>query len=500
MDQPEKPPALGWWKWITGQLPTSHTLGYVIGTQLGATYGAQWSNSVVDLVVSKFFQEKIEEKASWWSWQGVKNVFWGGTEKTLAETLKLTLTPQALPYITIATGVVGSIALPALIGLVSSAYKQAMFDPYKLRQLSQLSIDQFFTVDPETGRLRDAFGRLFSKEDLEDLLTGVAKHDLICKLIDLCHQVDQKDAEDDVLEEEAKKLLKTLIKSYTIKRADGKIMFPDGQLRTEEEKAAIRAGIKALVRINPCHKGKQIRQLVKVLAKHSIAPVETLSFADKQLQKTSSTKRMPCIFEGEQTWKNAIIRTSDGKYVISQDVGEKKKGTILSQVEVNTIFDELKSIEKDKRESLHALISQPKQHKNLVEQLNQLSQEEIKEFFGAYVVKRQSDGKSFFANGEVLSAEAVQKFQQALALLPTKREPALRADKLTSLVKQVAGHLAKDEKWQRYHFIKCQDGTCLNQKGESLTEQAVTQQIQQLEHSEREQAIREIEKEGFELI
>lgn len=493
MDKQETPPSLGWWKWIFNQLPTSHTVGYVVGTQLGVTYGAQWSNSVIDLVVSKFFQEKVEEKGSWWSWQGIKNVFWGGTEKTVAETLKLTLTPQALPYITIATGVVGSIALPALISLVSFAYQKAMFDPRALRQLSQLSLDQLFTIDPETGRLRDAFGRLLSSDDMKDILTGAAKYDLICKLIDLCHQVDQKDAEDDVLEEDTKKLLKTLVKSYTIKREDGKVMFPDGQLRTPEEKAIIRAGIADLARINPGHKKKNIRKLIKVLAKHSIAPVETLSFADKQLQNQLLAKRMPSIFEGEQAWKNAIVRTSDGKYVISQDVGEKKKGAIIVQADMNSIFDELKSIQKSRREALHTLISQPKQHKNLVGQLNQLSHEEIKDFFGAYVVKRQSDGQFFFANGKVLSEKKAQKFQQALALLPTKREPTLRAAKLKSLVEQVTGQLAQDKLWQRYHFIKCQDGTCFNQKGESLTEQAVKQQIEQLE----QQACREIEQEGF---
>lgn len=489
----EKPPSLGWWKWITNQLPTSHTVGYVVGTQLGVTYGAQWSNSVIDLVVSKFFQEKVEEKGSWWSWQGIKNVFWGGTEKTVAETLKLTLTPQALPYITIATGIAGSIALPALISLVSFAYQKAMFDPRALRQLSKLSLDQLFTIDPETGRLRDAFGRLLSPDDVKDILTGTAEYDLVCKLIDLCHQIDQKDAEDDILEEDTKKLLKTLVKSYTIKREDGKVMFPDGQLRTDEEKAIVRAGIADLARINPRHQKENIQKLIKVLAQHSIAPLETLSFDDKQPQNKLPVKRMPSIFEGEQAWKNAIVRTSDGKYVIVQDVGGKKKGTIIAQADMNSIFDELKSIQKGRREALHILVSQPKQHKNLVGQLNQLSHEEIKDFLGVYVIKRQSDNKFFFANGEVLSEKKAQKFQQALALLPTKREPTLRAAKLKILVEQVAGHLAQDKLWQRYHFIKCQDGTCLNQKGESLTEQAVKQQIEQLER----QACLEIQQEGF---
>ncbi len=359
MSTPEKPPSLGWWKWISNQLPTSHTVGYVVGTQLGVTYGAQWSNTAIDLVVSKFFQEKIEEKASWWSWQGIKNVFWGGTEKTLAETLKLTLTPQALPYITIATGVAGSIALPALISLVSFAYQKVMFDPRKLRQLEKLPLDQLFTVDPDTGRLRDAFGRLFSAKDMQDVLTGVAKYDLLCKLIDLCHQIDQKEGDDDVLEEETKKMLKTLVKSYTIKCSDGVVIFPDGQVRTAEEKAIIRAGIADLARINPCHKGKHIRQLVKVLAKHSVAPVEVLSFADKQPQRESLAKRMPLVFTGEQAWKNTIVRTTDGKYVISQDSGEKKKGMILSQVEMNGIFDELHTHQKSKQKAWRVLTGKP---------------------------------------------------------------------------------------------------------------------------------------------
>jgi hypothetical protein len=341
------------WDRICGYFPTSQSLGYKAGSQLALTYGAQWSNSAIDLVAKHFFQTETKPLSYW---DKITSIFYGATEKTVAETLKLTLTPKALPYITFMTGTVGSMALPTLVSLISLTYQKAMFDPRKLQQLSELPIDRLFTVDPETGRLRDAFGRLMSPEDMKDIFAGAAKYDLICKLIELCHQVDQIDADDDVLQEEIYNKVTTLAKSYMIERSDGQLMFPDGSICTEEEKEIIHKGISDLSRINPHHKAKKIRKFIRLLAKHSLLPVETLSLAE-EIGLKGSPKRMPAIFPpGEQAWKNAIIRTQDGKYLITQDIEGKKKGTIISKKEIPHILKELQAIQDAKAEHLEGFV------------------------------------------------------------------------------------------------------------------------------------------------
>ncbi len=358
----------GLWARICSYFPTSQTVGYKAGEHLALTYGAQWSNSAIDFVVRRFFQPEMRPPSFW---DRIKNIMTGITGKTVAETLKLTITPALLPYMTLMTGTAVSVAAPTLICLVSLAYQKAMFDPRKLQQLSKLSIDQLFTVDAETGRLRDAFGRLMSPEDMKDIFAGAAKYDLICKLIELCHQVDQIDADDDALQKKTYKMVETLAESYMIECSDGQVVFPDGYLCTEEEKEIIRKGMIDLSRINPRQKAKKIRKLIRLLANHSLLPVETLSPLEK-IGLTGNPKRMPSLFpEGEQTWKNAIIRTQDGKYVITKDVEGKKKGTVVDEKEMAQILNEVHAIQHqqvvEQKQTFEALFKKPKQHKSLVE-------------------------------------------------------------------------------------------------------------------------------------
>jgi|GEM_PF-3496509 len=332
------------WSRIWNYFPGSQAVGYKAGEHLALTYGAQWSNRIIDFVVERFFPAPIQAPPSFWD--SIKKFFSGVAGSTLAETLKLTLTPKIVPCIALVSGTMASIGLPTLICLVSFAYQKAMFDPRKLQQLSRLTPNELFKIDPETGRLRDAFGRLMSVEDMRDILTGAAKYDLVCKLIELCHQIDQKEGNDDALQEETKKMIHTFVESYCIQRSDNKIIFPDGEVCTAEDQETIQKGIADLSRINPCHKAKNIRKLIKLLGKHSLAPLETLSPCEK-IGVTGNPKRMPTIFpEGDQAWKNAIIRTDDGNYVIAREVGEKKRGTVIETREIFDIFAELKAIQR----------------------------------------------------------------------------------------------------------------------------------------------------------
>lgn len=496
-----------WYSFITDRLPSSATVGGIVGQGIGWTHGARWSNAAIDLVVSRFFQVETKPKSFW---ESLGSFFWGATETTVSETLKIAITPKALPYIALMTGAVGAVALPAVVSLVTFAYNKVMNDPYKLHQLSKMSLDKLFTIDPETGRWRDAFGRLMSADDMKDIVTAAAKYDLIRKLIELCHEIDHMDKEDDEMQVEAKKLIKVLVKSYCIKRSDGAVMFPDGSKRTEEEKLIIQQGINDLSRINPTHRAKRIHRMIKVLASHTMMPAETLSPADKLTVNTPSLgketvepKRMPAVFpEGKQEWKNSIIRTSDGKYVISQDIGDKKKGTMLSAKEMEAIFDELQVIqnrlELEKQESLYQSMMQPKQHGALVEQLNLMSGEEIKSILGSYVVQRQKDGQFVYFNGETLSAEEHQKFKQSLALIPTRRDMKNRAKKIKKIVKQLGTHLPKDTEESQSKLIKCYDGVYINHEGVSLHEFQVKQQV--LVHKKVKEAVLDSEINDFFMI
>jgi hypothetical protein len=334
----------GIWARICSYFPTTQAVGYKAGEHLALTYGAHWSNTTIDFVVRRFFMP-AQQSSSFWSWSGIQSVFFGATQVTLAETLKITLTPKALPYITLISGTMSAIALPTMISLISLTYQKVMFDPRRLQQLSQLSLDQLFAVDAKTGRLRDAFGRLMAVEDMRDILSGVAKYDLICKLIDLCHEMDQIQKDDDTLQQETQQKLEALVKDYTIERDDGQLMFPDGYLCTSEEKELLRKGMTDLSRVNPCQRGKNIRHFIKLLANHSLLPVETFSPTEK-IGLKGNPKRMPALFPaGKQEWKNAIVRTQDGKYVMAQEMGDKKKGTLIDAKEMNQILTELKTLQ-----------------------------------------------------------------------------------------------------------------------------------------------------------
>jgi hypothetical protein len=481
------------WSRICSIFPTSTSISYTVGEHLALTYGAQWSNSTIDFVVRQFFKHEAKP-TSFWSWNGLKYYFFGATKATLAETLKLTITPKILPYITLLTGSASAVAIPTVISLVSCAYQRVIFDPRKLEQLSHLKLDQFFTIDSETGRLRDAFGRLMSVEDMRDILTGTAKYDLICKLIELCHQVDQLDKDDDALQTETLELLENFANSYIIEREDGKMMFPDGTLFTADEQEIIRAGTTVLSRINPRHKTNKIRCFIRLLAKHSFTPLETLSYNDKkELSATDAfltPKRMPPLFpEGKQEWKNAIIRCSDGKYILSQEIGGKKKGTLVSNDKMTVIFKELKSHQAQKKAEQKkiflGLLYQPKQHKVLVEKLNQLNRGEIQAFFKSYIIERKVDKQAVFCNGDLLDAKDWQKFQQDLALLPTKQD-TLRANKIKSLVDRLAVHIPKNSDSIDSTIIYCNDKCYITRKGEMLSSLDAKKQMEELKLSKEE--------------
>ena len=69
--------------------------------------------------------------------------------------------------------------------------------------------------------------------------------------MELCHQVDQWDKDDDALQVDALSLLENLTQSYMIERNDSQVIFLDGNFCTASEQDMIHSGIMDLSPINP---------------------------------------------------------------------------------------------------------------------------------------------------------------------------------------------------------------------------------------------------------
>ena len=494
--------------WISGYFTTTtaEKLGYTVGESIGWAHGAQVSNFAVDIVVSQFF--KAPEPVSKWSWEAFKRAISGVAEVSIAETAKLTITPKVLPVISVMAGTVGSIALPAAICMISQIYSRVM-TAEESNELAQLSIGELFSVDPETGRFRDAFGVLLSEQDMKDVVNVTTQYDLVYNLSEALKQIDaimgvnlqtvtaeelhslikssgldlQSLIEDPsgfanlqkAQENKATAIIDTLLDVYKVSVGDeGEIIFVDGSIMGEKEKAEIDEGIRVLLRSNPTHDEKRIKKLIKVVAKHASLPFETLSVQDKvqmvEEGKIRKAKRMPEVFKGENEWKNGIIRTETGKYVLIRDSGDRAKGTIISDDEMNTILDELDTIQKEKilekKSSLNGLINQPKKRTELANKLNIEKTKEIQEFFKSFVVEKE-DGTALYLNGKVMSKEEHDRFKLSLFELNLQNG---RKNRILNLINLVNANFPQEKELAAIG-ISYENGKFSNDDGEFTKEE-----------------------------
>lgn len=337
------------WLAIGSLFPSAQTMGTRVGENLAMTYGSHWSNSTIEFIAHRCLKVgNPPPVVSFWSLEGIKQSMFGASHQTAAEALKMTITPQALPYIKFISGAMGALSLPAMLYLASSIYQNAIYDPYKLEQLSKFSLNELFSIDKETRRLRDGFGRLFSLEDMQDVFVETAKYDFVCKLIDTCHAVDQIEGNDDQKEEKADEMFNTLVQSYVFQRSDGKLMFYDGTFCGEKETQVILDGIKDLSRVNPLRKEEKIIALVELLSSRSVAPFATLS-SENDLEEVGQPKSIPAIFSDADKWKNGIIRTEDGKFMLVKDGNGMTKGTLLENGDMVPILNKMEAIQQQKK-------------------------------------------------------------------------------------------------------------------------------------------------------
>ncbi len=438
--QPREQPSY-LWTLIAPYFPTWESAGSNIGRTIAATHGQQWSNATIDFVFRKIFQDETKI-ISRWSYEGIKQLISGTAQQTISEVTKLNVTPKALPVITAFCGVAGQITLPLVVTLVGFAYGKVMHSAEGQKSLGSLPLEQLFTIDPETGLLRNAFGHLLTEKDMKDIFAGTAEYTLIGKLVELCQEIDKAPEGDS--EATRKSMIEALLKTYLIERQDGVVVFPDGTVRTPADKELMDAGLAILTRNNPRHDKKEIRKLIKLLARHSLLPFSSLSINDK-IDAQDQAKKMPALFEGEQEWKNYIVRGQDGIYFVYKDCGNKKRGDIISHDRMKEILTEANHLElqraANEQKELVSLIKSPSTYSELVEKLNQLDTPFVQAFLKGFVVERQPDQKMVYLDGTCLEEEEKQKLLQNLALLPNRNNLNDRSEKIMTLVKQLGAHI-----------------------------------------------------------
>lgn len=445
------------WPKISSYLPTTESAGKKMGEAIALAHGQDLTNGAIDFVVEKIFQHE-EQQASFWKFEWFKQRAANAAKKGFGEALKLTVTPKAIPALTVFCGVTGQIALPLMVSLVSYTYKKAMVDPEAFKKLAPLTLEQLFTIDLETNRLRDAFGHLMTTEDMLDIYRITAKHALIAKLIELCNQIDENP-------DEANALLHVLVQTYLIHRTDDKITFPDGTSLSEEQHQIIEDGINTLARNNFTKKQNKIRCFIRTLSKHSILPLDNLSLSN--IDEEGKPRKMPMVFSGDDEWKNYIIRGEDNCFVVYKDCGDKKRGDAVSVEEMREILMDVDYMQRIKGEELKAelenLFLDTSKQSILIEKLNQLDAPTVKAFLQNYVIHRKADENLVYLDGSVFEEKEKLKLLRNLDAIPSRSHLKDRSNFLKELLKQLSSHTPKDYQFQSE--ISCSDGQMILRDG-----------------------------------
>ncbi|MCE2983471.1 MAG: hypothetical protein LW832_07890 [Parachlamydia sp.] len=461
--QPKEEPNY-FWSIVGPYLPSWSATGTTVGQAIAMTHGYEWSNGTIDFVMNKIFQEEVKD-ISWWSLEAVKNRVSGVAQQSFTEGVKLCLTPKAVPVLTAVCGVAGQVTLPLAITFISFLYSKTLGNSKELNKLGKLSLEELFSIDPETKRLRDGFENLLTFRDMSKIYQGTAEFHLVGQLIELCNEIDKIEEADK--EAPAKELLKLLVDSYQIQRSDGKIVFPDGALKTEKEEEIIFEGLSALAGNNPSHDKKEIRKMIQVLSRHSVLPFQELSIED--LTGPVKVKKMPALFTGDNEWKNYIVRGQDGVFFMVKDCGDKKKGEVFEKPEMKVIFkeiDQLRRVEMAEiRNELELMMLDPAYRGAVIERLVNLDGDTVKAFLKQYVIERK-DGQCVYLDGTFIEEESRDQLFQAIDSLPARSRLKDRKKALCEIVSQIGAHLPKDI--SGLYLICCEDGRCILRDGTEL--------------------------------
>lgn len=216
-----------------------------------------------------------------------------------------------------------------------------------------------------------------------------------------------------------------------------------------------------------------------------------------------SAKKMPAVFpEGDEEWKNFIMQGSDGCFYFYQDCGDKKRGQIVSDSEMEKIFYQLAKIEMIKEfqreQALEGLMEDPTKHSILAQKLNQLDKEAIRDFLKKFLIFRESDQALVYLDGTLLSDEEAQALIQKFALIPPTRKENTREEKIAAMIEQISSHMPKDLSNQI--IIECKDGQFVTRDGKFLSNEEVKIIRDKLSFAERVMEMNEDQPQpGFEI-
>jgi len=247
------------WDYVTSYFPDKEMVSTTVGKAVGNTYSQGISNTIVDRVVRGFFSP-VRETTGVFS--GISNLFTRTVQNTAVESMKMGITPYLAPMLVpVVGGLAGgtvSFGIGGIVLLLSSIYGDK--DPKELEKLKDKPLNELIKYDPTTDTYSDAYGRVITSKDIQDLTRMVKEHEIICSLVGLKRGEIQSFVENFLTQVE----LKDGTKVWAFK--DGQILSPK---KLERMKRFIEQMAKGQ---NFRVKEEDIQKFVSNIAKHSIVP------------------------------------------------------------------------------------------------------------------------------------------------------------------------------------------------------------------------------------
>lgn len=206
------------WNTIVSYLPSSRSVGSLLGEWTALTYGAQLSNSTVDFLASKIFNQPAPSLSYW---EIFKNKVTGAAQTTVTGSVKVLVTPGFVKSLSLLGATAGGMTGAALAGTIVYMYHQYLNNAKGLAKLQALSLDQLIKVS-ESGQLIDAFGRELSANDIKMMQRLISKYNLITLLS----------------RQERDKVSGFLFDNYLIEK-EGAWFYANGKQVGEQDKQAI---------------------------------------------------------------------------------------------------------------------------------------------------------------------------------------------------------------------------------------------------------------------
>jgi hypothetical protein len=265
---------------VFNMMPTAENTGKSLGYIVSQTFGAQVCNWMVQMFAYNILGMTPQSQ----SWSGLfKSMF----TVPAVETMKMAVTPYAMPMVQIASVYLGGLSLPVAIAIMRSV-GNFVKSGNTIPNVSEI------LEKAQEGKIPTVNGRQLTKKDIEDIQTAVTSLMMITKiLMTPCNEFR---------------------KMFFIERSDGKTCFLDGvvvptykQTDTGVQKSDEMAAIEELEGLNILNNETNINYLIKMLSQHMPKPSENP--LDKFVIKCSDD--VYCNYAGEIVTQNEVNAMSE---------------------------------------------------------------------------------------------------------------------------------------------------------------------------------------------